>query len=151
MKNGELKVGIVTGVVVGLLLALGACGDSPERDLLDRSRDLWRSQGPAGYRYDFTWNCFCDPAFTGPVVVHVQAGAVTSATCQSDWTAADPSDYRTIEGLFALIADALARDAHQVRVTYDPALGYPTSAYFDYEEFAVDEELGFSASNLTAE
>ncbi|HOX42319.1 MAG TPA: DUF6174 domain-containing protein [Myxococcota bacterium] len=134
-----------------LLLALVGCGDSPERDLLEQSRDLWHSQAPTGYRYDFTWNCFCEPGFTGPVVVHVQAGAVTSVTYQADGAAADPTDYRTIEGLFELIGDAIDRDAHEVRVTYDATRGYPTSAYLDYEEFAVDEEMGFSASNLTAE
>jgi hypothetical protein len=34
------------------------------------------------------------------------------------------------------------RDAHEVQVSYDPELGYPTDFSIDYEEQVADEELG---------
>jgi hypothetical protein len=55
----------------------------------------------------------------------------------------DKDEYRTINELFNLIRDGVEEDAHEIRVAYNDARGYPVSAYIDYEIDIEDEEQGF--------
>lgn len=54
--------------------------------------------------------------------------------------------YDTVEKLFDAIQDAIKRDADEVTVTYDPALGYPSNISIDFEEMAIDDEITFVVS-----
>jgi hypothetical protein len=58
--------------------------------------------------------------------------------------------YWTIDGLFDLVAAAFDRGA-TVRVSYDPALGFPTAIFVDYDpQFIGDEvDLRLTAVNRT--
>ncbi len=68
----------------------------------------------------------------------------------SDLHLAPPSipDYVPVEGLFDLVQGAIDRDADVIEVEYHPAFGYPVSAFFDYVQLAMDEELRFEVSEL---
>lgn len=57
--------------------------------------------------------------------------------------------YFTIDEMFDLIADARARGAHEVRVTYDPQLGYPREVFLDMNAGVADDEQHFEISGLT--
>ena len=59
--------------------------------------------------------------------------------------------YHTVEELFALIDSALVRDAAQVTVQFDEALGYPTQLYIDEDLRIADEELGITASDVRSQ
>ncbi len=61
----------------------------------------------------------------------------------------DLAEYPTIPDLFADVEASLARKPFSVRVEYDAELGYPREFFADFVENAVDEELGFLATDLT--
>jgi hypothetical protein len=83
--------------------------------------------------------------------VTVQQGRVTSLTDAETGApfGGDPLMPVTVEGLFAAIDDALDRDADQVTVQYDPQLGYPLEIAIDFSQQVADEEIYYSASELT--
>ena len=58
--------------------------------------------------------------------------------------------YNTIDGLFTVLQDAIARKADHLEVTYDATLGYPKKAWIDYQENTADEELGFTVDSVQA-
>jgi hypothetical protein len=98
-------------------------------------------------------SCFCIVDVTQPVVLQVRNGAIVSVTRVSDGAAVPPSKwegiYYTVDEMFALIADAQAKGADEVRVSYDPQLRYPTSVAIDQSVRIADEERYFEMSGLT--
>jgi len=53
-----------------------------------------------------------------------------------------------VEILFEEIQGAIDDNAYEIRVTYDPTFGYPTSVYIDYELMMADEELGVGINSF---
>lgn len=118
---------------------------------LSQMEATWQAQGQADYRFQFRWECFCLPGYREPVWVTVRGGEIESVQAvEPDLSVnlPDVSEYRTIPGLFDLLLDAVEREAYLIEVEYDEAMGYPTSAYIDYEENVVDEERGFHLSEF---
>ncbi len=135
--------------ILAAILMVGpiACGDStgPEVDLLSEQRSLWEAQSLTDYTYDVRRVCFCP--FREGVRLIVVAGVLTEATdleTQEVLEADELQWYLTIDGLFDLLQDAYAGDAHQVDVDFDATRGYPTLIFIDYSEMIADEELGFT-------
>jgi hypothetical protein len=140
-----------------VLLALAAAGCEgitdpdnldAERDRLEQARRQWRGEGLQDYQYTFRRSCFCAPGSTEPMRITVRANAILSVERISDGARQDPALFDTIEGLFALLEEAIDGEAAQFRAEYDGARGFPTSAYIDRDERIADEELGFTASDL---
>lgn len=138
--------------LLALTPAFTACGlVSPSdgggaRGDLDDARAQWVAAGIQDY--DLTVERFCYCAEVGPVEVTVRGGATTAVT-PVDSTFSEPhllGGYPDVEGLFAVVDDALRRQAHRLRVVYHPTLGYPTEISVDYREEVADEELGYVAS-----
>jgi hypothetical protein len=119
--------------------------DGPQA--LATSRATWEMQRPGDYRFTYTRSCFCPPQVRGPFDVIVRSGAVADVAYLGEGEPIDRplTEYQTIDDLFALIAEAYARDAARVDATYDPATGQPTELYIDYDEQMADEEVGFTA------
>lgn len=125
---------------------------SVQDEALYDNRELWRQQGLSSYAYRLRVNCFCPPAVTRPVRVTVENGTRTTITPEVTGAEVDVqhlSRYDNVEKVFALIEDALNRDADLVRVTYDPQRGYPTDVYIDYSEQMADEEVGMEVTELS--
>ena len=59
------------------------------------------------------------------------------------------SGYFRAHGLFDAVAQTIAGRPYRMWVTYDPRLGYPTSAAADLDKLMVDDDWGFSVRNLT--
>jgi hypothetical protein len=137
-----------------LSLTLPACTTSPDDpgDDLAINRRHWQSQRVADYQIQFRMSCFCIPDATAPVVLQVRGGAIVSVTRVSDGVAVPPSRwkgiYYTVDQMFALIADAQAKGADEVRVAYDPLLRYPTTVFIDQSQRIADEERRFEMSGL---
>ncbi len=135
---------------VALLLSLSGCsllgaGRDDDSALAD-ARARWAAHGPDAYTMTQSRSCFCPREVTGPFEVTVRDGEVASVALDG---ASVPTDRaRSVEALFDLIADAHARDAAEVRVSYDPALGYPTEVWIDYDRQMADEETGYTMSAL---
>ena len=136
-------------LAVAALLGVAGCTDlGPEVGAvndLEEARARWESARPTSYVFALERLCFCGLESRGPVRVRVQ-GTVAVERVYVDSgdpvQAAMAEQFPTVDGLFDILASALAGEAHEVRVTYDPALGVPTDFWIDYMEFAADEELG---------
>jgi len=152
---------LTTAGVVLLGLALAACGSSTSptddrtpddrpatRAAFEQARGRWNSLGISNYQYSFRRSCFCAPSFRSPVRITVRAGRVTAVVLADTGQAVSPEDYPTVDDLFVLLQEALDADAYLIRVTYDPARGYPTSFYIDRSPQIADEELAIEAEDL---
>jgi hypothetical protein len=143
-------------LVAAVLLssAMGGCLTSPDdTEELSRQRQKWESQGITDYRVLSRMICFCIGDATAPVVLHVLNRRLVSVSRADDLSPVPPSEwafrYYTIDEMFDLIAEAQAKGASEVRVTYDPMLGYPTSVYLDMSSRVADDERQFEISGLT--
>jgi hypothetical protein len=132
-------------IPVLLLSTPAGCGlgddDSFQRQNLQQARTKWDSRNVASYSYVLELQCFCAPASElKPVLVTVNNGAVASLQywdeTPSKRTPAPASifgAYDTVEDLFALVDDAIDRDADVLRVGYNPEYGFPEAVSVDYE------------------
>lgn len=117
---------------------------SPE---LDAARQRWDDAGLEGYQMTLARLCFCpSPDYTGPFEVRVAQSKVASVMLNGTGVPADRGV--SVEALFELIEDAYKRGAESVSVSFDPALGYPTSIGIDYSMQMADEEIGYRVSDL---
>jgi hypothetical protein len=152
---GLARCAVAPGLVsLAMTLTLVACSDStgpgPQGELLENAR-AWQAMGIDAYTFVFSRTCFCPVELFRPARITVRDGAVESATYVDDGQPVAASvlpTYQTIDELFEMIADAVARKAVTVDVTYDPDLHYPTQGYIDISEMIADEEQGFTASDL---
>jgi hypothetical protein len=122
--------------------------DDDPRAQLAAAQRLWRSQGFDSYGYNYQNVCFC--LESGPVRITVLRGRKASIQTE-DGQAVEPDHfgrYRTVEEAFALIEDAFARNAAQVRAEYDPRFGHPVDVFIDYSLQMADEEQGLQISGL---
>ena len=139
------------------LLALAACLVAGCSDIgfdvrslteLERAEARWERFGPESYVYEVRRLCYCGVESIGPVRVLVGSNAVVRTYVESG--APVPEDaqplFPTVQGLFALLRAAFAEAAAEVDVSYDPALGYPTELWIDYDERVADEELGMTVT-----
>lgn len=138
-----------------LALALSGCLSSPDRPPDDESRNRrqWESQRIADYHVQSRLVCFCVREATEPVTLEVRNRALVSVTRVADGRAVDPSTwagrYYTVDQMFALIAASRSQGAHEVRVSYDPLLGYPSEVFLDRNTGVADDERHFALSGLT--
>lgn len=138
---------------LALICLLPGCDDDPlgpQVNALAENRELWSEQGATDYAYVFRASCFCVPAAVQAVRVDVVDGGVSAVTSVESGEEVDPSllgfaHDLTVEGLFAFIESSLAEEPARAEITYDPELGLPTEAFFDFDTAVADEEHGFSA------
>lgn len=131
-----------------LLVAFAACSDqgpnAPEQlGTIAENQQRWQSTGPDDYVYAVERLCFC--GLIGPVRVTVVDGVATEriVVASGEPLTGEAADlFPTVDGLFDLLIEAVAADAHEVEVTYDPETGVPVDFRIDYEELVDDEELG---------
>lgn len=139
--------------VIGSTAFSGCASQSTDPVVVDlaSARAAWAQQGPADYRIDVRRLCFCGYDVTRAVRVTVRNSVIVERTYADDGSlvSANPEFFPDVPGLFAVIEDAIARDAHRIDVAYDPDLGFPRTIAIDYIEQAVDEELTFQADNFS--
>jgi Family of unknown function (DUF6174) len=120
------------------------------RQLLRLNRRLWNRRSLIHYRYTLTRSCFCLDG-TQPVIVEVRNRRTVSVTSVATGAAVDAnlfSQYDTVEDLFRVIRDAIARRADSLTVTYNRRLNYPTQISIDYSRQIADEEVFLRIENL---
>jgi hypothetical protein len=113
---------------------------------LQVGRYRWHTTRPAAYELTIEAHCYCALIEMGPVVVTVRDGriegrrsAATGAPVDTGVAALFPD----VDGLFALIGDALRRGAADVDVRYDRRRGYPVHVRIDYVAEMADEEIAY--------
>ena len=138
-----------------LAAALAGCGEpTAPRFELAAARQRWATHGPADYQLTVRRSCECGPDALGPVTVTVRGGVATQRTYTATGAPVDAelgALFPDVPALFALVAEAQARDAAQLAVTYDPALGHPTLVSVDYRAEIADDEFVYTVSALTRE
>jgi hypothetical protein len=138
-------------LALALMAAGAACASDPmeaEWSTLVGAERLWRERGPDSYAYVFTPVCFCPHQPRRVTVLDGEVAAVEPVPLAEP--APEPLEGYTIDELFDRIRQELARDPDAHRLEFHPTLGYPRDAWFDYEKEAVDEEWGFTVTELTA-
>lgn len=145
------RTGAFLGAVLFALTAAGCSGIlGLGGDRLSSNLDRWRSNAPAHYRFTYRNRCFC--AGTEPVVVTVAGDSVVnvSPVAGEGSPPLPASSYRTVDGLFARIAEWRDRDPVHTHLEFHDRLGYPTDVFFDFRANIADEEQGFEISDLRA-
>jgi Family of unknown function (DUF6174) len=141
---------VLSSVVAAGCGIIGPTGPHADDQIrLTMARNQWRAQSLADYSYVFSRGCFCTLEAREPVAVTVRGGAIVSVVSVAGGVPRDAAQYRTVEGLFAFVQDAIDRNAATIRAEYDPTRGYLTSAYFDMDEKIADEEFSIEAKTLT--
>ena len=103
---------------------------------LDQNRQRWDSESRGSYRMEFQWHCFWHPTYTSPVVILVEPGDVLGSVVYSDDGL--PVDqtafggFRSVDGLFELIQDAIDREPFRMSVQYHPDMGYQILVEIDF-------------------
>ena len=116
---------------------------------LEAAATTWAATGYVAYSYTLERSCFCLDEARGPwtvTVLDTSALLVDAAGNEPD-EALVGAIPRTIDELFAFLRMNL--DADGFEVTYDPATGAPLTIAIDPYATAVDEEIGFTVSDLT--
>jgi hypothetical protein len=125
---------------------------APEDDLA-HARALWKAAAVGDYEYGYNKYCACHPTMPPETLVTVRDGQVVRVRHRLvgfDREVEAPRGleyYWTIDGLFDLVAKALARHA-EVQVAYDAALGYPTMISIDYEPDTIGDEVDLRVTRL---
>ena len=154
IKNQARPLALCLLVSACLVSGTFACSDSQIQQRLNDSHSKWVAKNMKDYQYTFNWACFCPPEHNKPVVVTVRNGVVSAVKYADGSGAVDKakySIYKTIEGLFEFLQEAINRKAYRIKVSYDATLGYPTLASIDYDQRISDEEMSFKAGSLVAE
>lgn len=145
----------LTHLMLAAVLPLAACADSgfgPQLWELEHNRAKWEASGPASYVYAVERRCYC--AFFGAARVTVENGEAVSAVWvdpEGQSVAPTIDLFPSVHGLFDILEDAFARNAHSIEVTYDTTTGVPTEFQIDYIELAIDEELGMRITEPVTE
>lgn len=140
-----------------LVLLAAACsisGPGRETDPLARlleARDRWEASGISDYEILMRRSCGeCLPDAATSVVVTVSpTGRLVSLA--ENGALLDPALadlYPDVDGLFALIEDALSDGVADVEVEYHSSLGYPRAISIDALPDAIDDEFGYVIENL---
>jgi hypothetical protein len=126
--------------VVIVVVAMMACGDSG-KERLESARSKWNEAAVADYSFRYRTTGFPPQV---DVRVTVRSGMVTEVERQSGTFDLSTETAPTIDSLFDAIARALDGGQVDVSAGYDPALGYPASAYFS----GGSDGSGFEVSEL---
>jgi len=143
--------------LVGLAAAIGCtspAGPSEIEQALRENRSRFRALVGGSYTFDYRNLCFCPVFLVDGVRISVREHAIVSVVTLSDGRAVPAEHwhfYKTVEGVFSAIEDAVGRDPATLEVSYDQRFGYPTHVFIDLDLMIADEEQTYILSNLEPE
>ena len=144
------------------LVLLAGCGlfeNEQEFASLNEARNTWEKGNYTDYTFNYRIGCFC--FYTGEVTVVVEGNEVIrllNPETGEDATYAPngekvllldevPELFYTIDEFFAMLSEE-AKEAHTFEFEYNRTSGMPTSVFIDHIKDAVDDEVGYTLSNL---
>lgn len=143
-KSNSLAVALAC-----LLLGFATSAYGLTQAELDMKRDQWNAAGSENYDYFLQRLCFCAPESIRRGLVEVRSGIVTTVTDAETLQPLDPQDFLTVDGLFNELQIALNLPAFAIDAQFDDTLGYPQSIHIDFSEPIADDEIAYTARNLT--
>lgn len=118
---------------------------------LRRNQRRWYADNLKNYRYTLQISCFCTSETREPVEIEVRNGKLKSISRPKGGAPVDLNTferYSTIPKLFNVIQKAIAAQADEISVKYNPQYGYPTNIYINPETMIADEEIWLTISNF---
>ena len=143
--------------LVSLAAAIGCAGPtgpSEVEETLRENRSRFRALVGGSYVFDYRNLCFCPVFLVDGVRITLRDHAIVSVVALTDGRPEPPERwhfYKTVEGVFSAIEDALQQDAATLEVSYHERLGYPTHVFIDVDLLTADEEQTYILSNLEPE
>lgn len=111
---------------------------------LEAAEAHWILHRPRTYQLTVSFHCYCPPTPRSAPLVSRVAGNIVIRSTGEDGPASLPP-MQTVESLFSKARDALAGDAYEVEVMFDPQLRYPTRIGIDPIREGVDDESSWVA------
>lgn len=143
------RVAWILGSLIGVA-ALSIPAAAFDQSDLDLPRALWDSSGITDYNYIMQRSCFCSPDSIQPGFVKVRGDILQDVRHADTLEPLDPANFLTVDELFDTIQDALDLGAFQITAEFDDVLGYPRGLAIDYNESFADDEISYTARDLTA-
>ena len=131
--------------------APGTSAVALEQAELDASQAIWMEQGLDEYGFRFKRDCFCFGEYVREVILRVEDGKVISATDTETHLGFDVNLFLSVEEIFAELQRAIDYPANAISAEFDPESGYPTNVYIDLDIRIADEEVGYTASDVSAD
>ena len=136
------------------VVALPAVGHAQNAEYA-ASLARWKAAGLSSYEYGYRKYCECHPDSPPETIVTVRDGKVVAVRHRPvGYDHEVPAEaknlqyYWTVDGLFTLLRAAFDRGAN-VRVSYDPTLGFPASIDIDYDADFIGDELDLKITGVT--
>lgn len=123
--RGALALAMATALP---LSGCGATGPSAGRVRLIQAMRRWNAADLRSYTYRVRRSCYCPPESSGLREVRVVEGVVESVIWLEGETPVGPTSaqrFPSVEGLFAIIDEAIREGTNRVDVNCDPATGTP--------------------------
>lgn len=148
LTRGELLLGLyhLDVIIKGQIHAEKEEALSAAQTELNAAIALWNSKDVNHYEVRQQLSCFCTPNSTHPVGFEVKDDMVVTGSLEdlNDTDKIPASQLTvtpmTVEDAFALIQDAIDRQADSINVTYNATYGFPTVMNLDYSMMMADEE-----------
>jgi len=137
-------------VTVLLLSGCGAVGPEAGRVRLIQAMRRWNAADLTSYTYQVRRLCFCLPEWIGPYEVRVVSGSVVAVVDSGDGEPIDPAvaeHFPSVDGLFAIVDEAIRDGAHRVDVSYDQTTGRPIRIDIDRREQTADDEVTYTSTD----
>ncbi len=145
--------GLLLPLALLTVSAIGGCSTTTESDIdlrlsLERARVAWTSQGIDTYAFDMTRTCFCTGTHRAHVVV--TNGAVTTLTDPDTGApfAGPDSLFRTFDGLYDYVQDALNQDPDALVLSFDGTTGVPIRVMVDFVRSELGDDVRIAVENF---
>lgn len=149
--RGAFKV-----LITAALLIAASPAWSTDDTALQANRGVWQAAQLEHYVYAYLKFCDCNRETPPETHVTVRGGKIVDVRHKphgfDHYVQAEPRNfewYWTVEQLFGLIDSALERGA-ELRVEYDPTLGYPIRLFIDRNRDVIGDEIDLELTRLEA-
>jgi len=133
------------------LLLLVACNEQSRinhpSESLQKNQTLWKKANIQNYRFVAKRFCFC-PQEEKRLVSVLNGTIAESKFIPSNTPTQDITKTKKVEDYFAVIRDALDKNAHSITVTYNITYGFPEKISIDYDKRMADEEMSYTITKF---
>lgn len=145
----------VASIVTAIDRMLNGCGLESLEDMEQQRLDnlaKWQSNGIDDYEINYQRRCFC--YFVPDGQVRVEDGTIVAVRDPETGNELDNphpdsiTAFKSIDGVFEVIASAIQRHAVTLDVVYNPQFGYPEHVSIDYVAEIADEEITINIRDL---
>lgn len=118
---------------------------------IQSNKEKWLSHDITEYQIEMQKICFCVPDAVRLMIFEIANNEIHAVRYADTGDEVDPShynQYNTVEGLFLLVEEALAKNPADISIAYDKEYGYIKELSIDYQVNIADDETTIIASNM---